>query len=755
MKKTLLTLLLGVLTLSGVSAQNPLLKRMADNMNAMSLQEKVNTKEMIKEFIEISDHGRYNDVMVLELYLAVNISDKDVEKYMSSLKADGSWPDINYNDKQRSQWGPSYHPTRIQSLAKVYKTPGSTYYMSPELSKVIHKAMDYWFKAGLVCPNWWYNEIGVPRLMGPAFILIRDELSSSELADAIKVMEKATLRQTGQNKIWQAGNVFIGALLKDDLALAKQARDSIVSEIYMSTAEGLQPDYSFHQHGPQMQFGNYGLAYAGTTVYWARIFSGTPWAISDSQLGYMRGYVLNGLQWTVWKGYMDPNACARQSFKNAQRGKGNSLAVTAVNMVKVDSEKASDYIRCVYRNQLNPSAANDVNGYRYFWRSDYGVFRTPSWLASVRMNSDRTIGYEMTNHENLKGVYSADGVMSIMLTGKEYDNIAPLWDWKRLPGLTAVYDTMPIPYTHPNKPVNKSGFVGGASDGKNGIAALDLSYDSLSARKSYFFIDDMVVCLGAGIKSVQSGKGDHNRVLTTVNQEWFKGGITYGTGVRIYPTNQTQKNIKWLSWAHHNNIGYCFINPSKNTEISIERRTGSWHDIASFYPADKIEEGYLFALSIDHGINPSKASYAYCVLPSRDAEQTKEFALKPGVKVESNTPQCQAVSAIDGSVTSAVFYTPSTFESKSFGGKIKAVTPGIVMLKKGDGDSYTLTVSDPTQKLSNFVVMLEGDFVGYNTSYDYKKGMSTIIVSLPAFKGEMGSSKTIVIRKLDHNDGWK
>ena len=43
----------------------------------------------------------------------------------------------------------------------------------------------------------------------------------------------------------------------NDEKLATQARDTIASEIYTTTKEGIQPDYSFHQHVPQQQFGNY------------------------------------------------------------------------------------------------------------------------------------------------------------------------------------------------------------------------------------------------------------------------------------------------------------------------------------------------------------------------------------------------------------------------------------------------------------------------------------------------------------------
>ena len=50
-------------------------------------------------------------------------------------------------------------------------------------------------------------------------------------------------------------------LLQDDFELVKAARDTIVSEIMTGMQEGIKSDWSFHQHGPQQQFGNYGLAF--------------------------------------------------------------------------------------------------------------------------------------------------------------------------------------------------------------------------------------------------------------------------------------------------------------------------------------------------------------------------------------------------------------------------------------------------------------------------------------------------------------
>lgn len=78
-----------------------------------------------------------------------------------------------------------------------------------------------------------------------------------------------------------------GLLLRDSGRLA-EAAEAIWSEIAVSTEEGVQPDFSFHQHGAQQQFGNYGLAYAVNMSRWARVLRDTPWQMPPAKLSVFR-----------------------------------------------------------------------------------------------------------------------------------------------------------------------------------------------------------------------------------------------------------------------------------------------------------------------------------------------------------------------------------------------------------------------------------------------------------------------------------
>ena len=232
--------------------------------------------------------------------------------------ADSTWHDLDYASQQRGAWPPAFHVQRISEIARSYKTPLSPWFGRADVRRTLHAALNKWFDLGLQCPNWWYNEIGGPRLLAPALLLLDEELSDAERARTIRYMKQARIGMTGQNRTWLAGNVLVRGLLERNDTLVQAARDAIVAEVAVAPEgkEGIQPDHSFHQHGPQQQFGNYGLAYVSGIASWGKIFQGTRYALSDVQTRVMRDLVVGGMAKTIWRGMMVVSSCGRQIFPN-------------------------------------------------------------------------------------------------------------------------------------------------------------------------------------------------------------------------------------------------------------------------------------------------------------------------------------------------------------------------------------------------------------------------------------------------------
>ena len=144
------------------------------------------------------------------------------------------------------------------------------------------------------CPNWWHNEIGVPKKMAGVLLMMREELSEEEMAGGLKVLERSQFGRTGQNKVWLAGNNLMKGLLTDDEALVRRACREIQETIYMADGEeGIQKDWSFHQHGPQIQFGNYGLAYVEGLSFWMSVLKGTSYDFSAGQKEMVSNLIKN------------------------------------------------------------------------------------------------------------------------------------------------------------------------------------------------------------------------------------------------------------------------------------------------------------------------------------------------------------------------------------------------------------------------------------------------------------------------------
>ena len=116
---------------------------------------------------------------------------------LNQLKEDGSFSDVNYQDKTSGNWKAYSHLGHLLGMAIQYKSPQSTYYNNQEFKKKVFKVLDYWLKNDFSNPNWWYQEIGTPQALGQAMVLLKDELSAEELESGLKILNRANIKFTG------------------------------------------------------------------------------------------------------------------------------------------------------------------------------------------------------------------------------------------------------------------------------------------------------------------------------------------------------------------------------------------------------------------------------------------------------------------------------------------------------------------------------------------------------------------------------
>lgn len=638
-----------------------------------------------------------SDRVVMELQQRVPFSKAFIEELLAKQNEEGAWTDINYADKTRSGWEPRLHPERILGLVKACQDENSEYYQSEKVIRAVHAALGFWFKEKLKCPNWYYNQIGVPRTLGVAFILFEEHLTADERKQAVELMKDSRFGMTGQNKVWLAGNVMMRALLENDQALVQQARDTIVSEIRTGQKEGIKDDWSFHQHGPQQQFGNYGLAYISSMSLFSGLFAGTSMAFSDEQLGIIGSLLDKGYQWVIWKGNMDVSALGRQLFRSAPEHKAWGAAFAAVELGGGKNRFCNEVAERMTRNCFSPKK-NTLVGHKHFWQSDYTLMRQPSWMASLKMASTRVLGTESMNGDNKKGYYLADGALFVYGSGREYLNIFPVWDWRKVPGVTTYASDAAVPVLKKSYyPGNGSDFVGGISDGKQGLSVMELKRDGLTVRKYCLFTPEALVVLGSGIQS-----DSLLPVTTSIEQCWAADEAevwTDGTWKKL-PTRQTfaGQGLRLL----HGQKGY--IIPEGQCVAEVEERSGRWNDIMQIY-REQTEEGKVFSLYMNHGTRPSGASYQYYILPQADRKAVERFSTDD-FKVMVNTEKMQVVHVAKEDAWWIAAWEKGTFTLEA-SLRVDVLTPGLYCIKR-QGDSSQILCGDPTQQRDSLVLEING-----------------------------------------------
>ncbi|MRX47914.1 polysaccharide lyase family 8 super-sandwich domain-containing protein [Pedobacter puniceum] len=687
-------LLLFLFIAGSVYGQSNLIDVLAMNIQDYYVMNKQQDKNLSLALQNLKIDKQASDQGTIELYEKKEIKKEDVLKIINSQSENGSWADINYKDEKRGGWEPKLHGDRVLLLTKAYKNPSSAFYNKKEISTAIHKALQFWFHTKPVCLNWWYNEIGLPRTLGPAFVMLKNELSAEELQGAIEVMNNAGFRMTGQNKVWLAGNVLFKSILLNDAQLAQQARDTIVSEIVLTNVEGIKPDYSFHQHGPQQQFGNYGLSFFIGMSMWGRVFNQTPLAFNPEQVGILRNLFSEAYNWLSWKAEFDVNSLGRQFFKNALKNKALGVGFVAADMMLIDPQHQELYAAYIQRNFGKATAANTLEGHQHFWYSDFTIHRNKDWFSSLKMSSNRVIGGEAGNNENLKGYYLADGAHYIMVDGTEYDDIFPLLDWRKLPGVTCYEGKEALPLLTFKGYQNPSDFVGGLSHKNEGISVFSLDRDGLKAKKAWFYTKDGVIALGADIQS-----GNANAVTSTINQTYLNGKV-YVKAKQLEEVSKS-KSLNHVDWVYHHKIGYHNLSKLP-LSLKIEEQKGSWGEIAKVYNTDKLQAD-MFTLFVNHGKMPKAANYAYFMQPGVSLKEVKSY--KPDFKVLENSAKAQIINFTKDDKFAFVIYQPYNFSHPKLG-NIKFEQAGLYLLAK-ENAKWNITVADPTQKLSEITFQLK------------------------------------------------
>ncbi|GAA0424822.1 lyase [Acrocarpospora corrugata] len=662
-----------------------------------------------------------------------------------------------------SVWGdlpfPSFMatPARLQQMARAFVLPGTGVTGDARLGEAVAAGVDHYrrqvYAAGAdPVGNWWHWEIGVPKRLLDAAVLVGDhfgERRSAKLRDAVdyfvpeRRLGSYRGNSTGANRVDLCLVMLLRAMLRADPEKADLAVAALSPVFpYVEEGDGFYRDGSFIQHTFIPYQGAYGSSLLNGIATIFAVLRGSPWEITDENIfetvdRSFAPFIHNGFCMDLVRG----RGINRRPFGDHQRGREIAASILLLGeaaepavrsrwqgMVKGWAQRNTHepMLKAAERDDLGfharlaavldddaIAAVDEPVGHRLLPMSARAVHRRAGWCAGLSMASDRVGHYEHGNGENLRGWHTGSGMLYWWAAGHgdQYsDSFWPTVDPYRLPGTTVSTRRLPDGAGGGWGDTCPPGrWVGGATDGLYATVGQHLNglESTMEAFKSWFFLDDAVVCLGAGITS--------------------EDGVPVETIVDNRRTDALL--ISHEKWAHlDGHAGYVFPPGIKTLR---ERRT-----------AGLVARDYV-TLWLDHGTDPSSAGYFYVLLPGATQAETRARAEDAAwVNVLANTARQQAVRIPSLGITAANFWRDGA------AGPLIASAPCAVLAREHSDGTATVTVSDPRRDLSGLTVTWRRATTGILRDHPLVTGVRTgseLTLTFGRLADRHGASITVTI----------
>jgi chondroitin AC lyase len=660
-------------------------------------------------FTQAPDQRNNDYEMFMEKIRNTTIKNPSIDKNLALFQENGSFSDIDYDDTQMTNWTPIKHIERLSDFGYAYTNEKNKCYQNEDLYQKIVKGLEYWYDVDSESDNWWHNQISEPQKLG--VLLIQMRIGKKQIPQELETKILKRIQETGGDPAkWTGANrtdialhwIYRSCLTQNEADL-KTAIDNVFNPVVYTTEEGFQHDNSYFQHGEQLYIGGYGDEILKGVTQVASYALGTQYQLDKEKVELLSKFMRETYYRTVRGQNMSFDVVGRSVSRPGLLNK-RTTATYAKRMIDIDPTHADEYKAIIARlNRKQPADYQVTASHTHYFRGDYSLHVRPQYNFDVRLASTRTKKCEYGNKENLKTYFMSDGCTNITQTGDEYFNIFPVWNWCHIPGTTA-----PQLEKVPMDPkawgvLGTSTYAGGVSDsiyGATAYAYMDTNPEvNTGAKKSWYFFDNEVVCLGAGIQSTSTYP-----VHTTVNQCFLKGGILVDKGDKEETLANGSHTLQAPQWVLHDKIGYFF--PQKEEVfLTAQTQSGRWYDINTS-KSKKEEKMDVFTLGINHGVGPKDGSYAYIVVPGKtSAQEMKAYQKKNAIEILSNNAKVQAVRNTKLNVWMVTFFEAGTFKHKEL--SVTVDKPCVLMVKDINAKSANLHIADPGQTQSPIQVELK------------------------------------------------
>ncbi len=616
---------------------------------------------------------------------------------------------------------------QLEQMALAWSMPSSSLYQNIFLGTAIKGGLDfmctnYYTPVTSEYGNWYDWEIGAPQALNNAAVLMYPLLTEQELTNYANAENHFSPGSPAATFGWMTGAntsdkalvaIICGILVKNGGQITSGQTNLSPVFLYVTSSDGFYTDGSFVFHSNIAYNGHYGLVLLGDIPKIVNLLQGSNWQITDPNLANVYNWVSKSFEPLIYDGAM----------MDMVRGRAASWSYETESEDAAGTFSAAQQIAQFAPPSVASALTNWVNspsippGQFQFPDMDRIVALRNGFAFGIGMSSSRIANFESINGGNLHGWFTGAGMTYLYITNSTETQFSsdfwPTVDPYHLPGTTVETNAQ----TNAVGEASTTGqnWVGGAQV-KNtyGVAGMLLHgwSTTLYAKKSWFMLDDEIVCLGAGITC-----GGPAEVHTTAENRRLGTPITSSftlNGMAISPVIGWSSNLPSAtpSWcALSGTGGYYFPAGNSNLQAVFVSNSGSWSQINSGDSSTVYTDNYL-KLWFDHGLQPTNATYSYVILPNMNNTSVSNYALNSDIVILTNTPFIQAVKKPSLGVVAANFWTNGNSAADLISVNNKA---SVITMENSNGIS--VGISDPTQTNSGSLTLtLNRGAIGFSTA---------------------------------------
>lgn len=585
--------------------------------------------------------------------------------------------------------------------------------------------------------NWWDYEIGTPKSLTNTLILLNGDISSDEkkkYTAPIKTFAPKSdeiLSSVGKAEPAKGGNLvdiakvkLLESIIEEDKDMTKNSIDSfnkvftyVQSNSTGKERNGFYKDGSYIDHQDVPYTGAYGVVLLEGISQMMPMIKETPFKETSQNDTILKSWIDDGFMPLIYKGEMMDLSRGRAISRENETS--HSASVTVMKSLLRLSDAMDESTKAKYKKIVKTSVKSDSSYKQNDYLSSYSdiskmkALMEDSTLSTndltqqlkiyndmdrvtyhnkdldfafgLSMTSKNVARYESINNENLKGWHTGAGMSYLYNSDvKHYrDNFWATADMKRLAGTTTLDNEEP----KENKNSDKT-FVGGTKfDDQHASIGMEFENQdkTLTAKKSYFILNDKIVFLGTGIKNTDSSMNP----VTTIENRKANGYTIYTDDKQTTNSDNQETNSVFLeSTDTKKNIGYHFLNKSK-INVKKESHTGKWSEINKSQKTEDKKDEY-YEVTQKHSNSDNK--YGYVLYPSLSKDVFKSKASQ--VTVVKQDDDFHVVKDNE-SVWADVNYSDSAKTFEINGTKVEVKAKGMFILKKKDDKTYECSFYNP------------------------------------------------------------